>query len=101
MGQEVYPFLGDATPDNFDPWSRRNIMLADGDRPAPRHEGNLEAIAALYESGQVFHGQIDIPVLDFRHWLEPRSEEHTSELQSRGHLVCRLLLEKKKSERYV
>src|SRR5439155_25058958 len=28
---------------------------------------------------------------------EARSEEHTSELQSRGHLVCRLLLEKKKS----
>src|SRR5690625_6692804 len=27
----------------------------------------------------------------------PRSEEHTSELQSRGHLVCRLLLEKKKA----
>src|SRR5690625_6887292 len=27
-----------------------------------------------------------------------RSEEHTSELQSRGHLVCRLLLEKKKCE---
>src|SRR2546422_7179384 len=27
-----------------------------------------------------------------------RSEEHTSELQSRLHLVCRLLLEKKKSE---
>src|SRR5437870_11132839 len=28
--------------------------------------------------------------------LHARSEEHTSELQSRGHLVCRLLLEKKK-----
>src|SRR5690625_6910551 len=28
-------------------------------------------------------------------WFKPRSEEHTSELQSRGHLVCRLLLEKK------
>src|SRR5207253_3266140 len=27
-----------------------------------------------------------------------RSEEHTSELQSRGHLVCRLLLEKKKHD---
>src|SRR5439155_17065126 len=27
-----------------------------------------------------------------------RSEEHTSELQSRGHLVCRLLLEKKKQK---
>src|SRR5579884_3754516 len=29
--------------------------------------------------------------------LLTRSEEHTSELQSRGHLVCRLLLEKKKN----
>src|SRR5690625_6754042 len=29
--------------------------------------------------------------------LEARSEEHTSELQSRGHVVCRLLLEKKKN----
>src|SRR5690625_5475620 len=30
----------------------------------------------------------------------PRSEEHTSEFQSRGHLVCRLLLEKKKHTKY-
>src|SRR5437870_7273130 len=30
-----------------------------------------------------------------------RSEEHTSELQSRGHLVCRLLLEKKNNKSYV
>src|SRR5690625_7047751 len=30
-----------------------------------------------------------------------RSEEHTSELQSRGHLVCRLLLEKKKKTTYI
>src|SRR3712207_7656498 len=31
--------------------------------------------------------------------LNPRSEEHTSELQSRQYLVCRLLLEKKKTTR--
>src|SRR3989442_8848274 len=30
-----------------------------------------------------------------------RSEEHTSELQSRPHLVCRLLLEKKKNDQFV
>src|SRR5439155_27350745 len=30
---------------------------------------------------------------------DDRSEEHTSELQSRGHLVCRLLLEKKKRQK--
>src|SRR5690625_6530818 len=40
-----------------------------------------------------FGAQAQVPGED-----EPlqRSEEHTSELQSRGHLVCRLLLEKKK-----
>src|SRR5690625_6230560 len=32
---------------------------------------------------------------------QARSEEHTSELQSRGHLVCRLLLEKKKRKTVV
>src|SRR5205809_1200132 len=32
---------------------------------------------------------------------EGRSEEHTSELQSRLHLVCRLLLEKKKKREYI
>src|SRR2546422_4291504 len=34
-----------------------------------------------------------------RQGFEARSEEHTSELQSRLHLVCRLLLEKKKKQR--
>src|SRR5690625_5910711 len=35
-------------------------------------------------------------------WIHyKRSEEHTSELQSRGHLVCRLLLEKKKKRQYI
>src|SRR5690625_3624775 len=39
------------------------------------------------------------PVLvEIQALISPRSEEHTSELQSRGHLVCRLLLEKKKLE---
>src|SRR5690625_6213974 len=43
-------------------------------------------ISSLKTNNQVF----TVPV----QW---RSEEHTSELQSRGHLVCRLLLEKKKT----
>src|SRR2546429_6848205 len=38
-------------------------------------------------------------MLDSRDGLNERSEEHTSELQSRLHLVCRLLLEKKKKVR--
>src|SRR5690625_2147623 len=39
---------------------------------------------------QFFHRNFLIPFI-----THPRSEEHTSELQSRGHIVCRLLLEKK------
>src|SRR5260370_26259335 len=35
---------------------------------------------------------------DFKRHLFPRSEEHTSELQSHLNLVCRLLLEKKKNK---
>src|SRR5690625_6136057 len=47
-------------------------------------------------------GTLGTIVLMYSHYhrgapLKPRSEEHTSELQSRGHLVCRLLLEKKKT----
>src|SRR2546430_10482382 len=40
----------------------------------------------------------DAPFMMYFHvWeLDPRSEEHTSELQSQSNLVCRLLLEKKK-----
>src|SRR5690554_7491773 len=34
-------------------------------------------------------------------FVAPRSEEHTSELQSRPHLVCRLLLEKKKKNKII
>src|SRR5437870_10547793 len=41
------------------------------------------------------HGAGTAPRDGTQGWAALRSEEHTSELQSRGHLVCRLLLEKK------
>src|SRR5258708_20382200 len=45
--------------------------------------------AAMYEAAQQ-------AARGLRRCARPRSEEHTSELQSPDHLVCRLLLEKKK-----
>src|SRR3989449_4657528 len=58
---------------------------------------DVAAQALLTETALRAHG---VPVYcarcDVRHRDEVRSEEHTSELQSRLHLVCRLLLEKKK-----
>src|SRR5690625_5669739 len=49
-----------------------------------------------------FHSVISASGLLKPKWLMTiRSEEHTSELQSRGHLVCRLLLEKKKTQNQI
>src|SRR5436305_11141969 len=47
-------------------------------------------------SGVELGHELGIVGLEF---VSERSEEHTSELQSRPHLVCRLLLEKKKNRR--
>src|SRR3989442_9814973 len=47
--------------------------------------------------GDFTENSLKSPIQGVGAWLvTPRSEEHTSELQSRPHLVCRLLLEKKK-----
>src|SRR3712207_7417025 len=65
---------------------------------APVIEG---AATALSDRGEGFrigcsYGSIVLP-REARDAAEARSEEHTSELQSRQYLVCRLLLEKKKN----
>src|SRR2546428_9917249 len=62
------------------------------------HEGD-EGLEALFihravRAGDTWSGQIAFP----GGRRERRSEEHTSELQSRSDLVCRLLLEKKKKK---
>src|SRR3989441_7684876 len=46
-------------------------------------------------------GPLGEPVSGELGWLDARSEEHTSELQSLAYLVCRLLLEKKKKKYFV
>src|SRR2546422_4391839 len=56
------------------------------------HEERQDAGADLFEPQQPGEDA----VADVHRPARPRSEEHTSELQSRLHLVCRLLLEKKK-----
>jgi len=79
MVQEGFPFVGEALAENFDPWSRRNMTLsADGVAVAPRTRGDTQAIGALYESGMVFDGQLDIPIIDWRHYLEHVLDMHNS-----------------------
>src|SRR5690625_6680964 len=45
-------------------------------------------------SMRMLSAESQVPLQNMRKGTMRRSEEHTSELQSRGHLVCRLLLEK-------
>jgi len=82
MVQEGCPFFppGCTNPANWDPWSRRNMRLSPdgGVTPAPRREGNMEAAHAAYTSGLVFRGAIDIPIIDWRHYLEAELDMHHS-----------------------
>src|SRR2546422_3554876 len=69
-------------------------------RRPPR--STLFPYTTLFRSVAAVHGKlaVSVPVVWITSWNgPPRSEEHTSELQSRLHLVCRLLLEKKKIAR--
>src|SRR5437588_7310823 len=53
---------------------------------------------AFGRTGGFFENSITLSMPEFE-TLEHRSEEHTSELQSHSDLVCRLLLEKKKTNK--
>src|SRR5690554_7190794 len=57
--------------------------------------------AGVHATGQVVHFDCHTPraMPAWTMGVNSRSEEHTSELQSRPHLVCRLLLEKKKKKK--
>jgi len=80
MVTEGFPFEGGLTPANFDPWSARNMNLSPdgGITPAPRRSAPIEAINAAYTSGMHFGGDIDIPVIDWRHYLEEELDMHHS-----------------------
>src|SRR3989442_5783037 len=70
---------------------------AAGGKVQPNETAEHCAIREVYEeTGLEVRKPRKIGTLVFFKHDEHRSEEHTSELQSRPHLVCRLLLEKKK-----
>src|SRR5690625_5767314 len=77
------------------------VTLGFTERVVIRNEQDPELVEhaeyALGDTGGIMFGSVrnDGSALD----AVGRSEEHTSELQSRGHLVCRLLLEKKKMKK--
>ena len=53
-----------------------NLSPDGGATPAARREGDRDAQYAAYRSGMVFRGKLDIPVIDWRHYLEHRLDMH-------------------------
>src|SRR3712207_8509004 len=79
----------------YPPLSRSEAHVAHRCGPLPVGDGDpRRLLAPVLEGVEPKIG----PLRQLPRQLARRSEEHTSELQSRQYLVCRLLLEKKKSQ---
>src|SRR5690625_183656 len=78
------PFLGRALADD------ENVVVG-----FPNQEVMSGMPLTIAFTGETLHEENPEIIESFKAALKERSEEHTSELQSRGQLVCRLLLEKK------
>src|SRR5437660_8773840 len=73
------------------------LLLQDGALPVVAYRSARgRALAFQQKLQDLYGGPVTLVEADVGQAEGRRSEEHTSELQSRGHLVCRLPLEKKK-----
>jgi hypothetical protein len=88
MVQETFPFFGTGSseinkaltiPGYFDPWSSKNMNRGtDPSQPAPRTKGDPIAMRAAYTSGHVFSGELDVPAIDHRQYMERELNMHNS-----------------------
>lgn len=77
MGNEKFWFMnGELFPVEFSVWSEHNMNLGSLQNPAPRNRARLEAIEGIYRSGHVFLGDVEIPIIDLRHYLEDELDMH-------------------------
>lgn len=79
QGDEKLWFLnGDLFPVEFSVWSDHNMNLGTLDRPARRSRASIDAIRGIYRSGHVFLGDVEIPIIDLRHYLDGELDMHHS-----------------------
>ena len=78
MVQEGCPYISSACFSDVDVWSARNTNPVGPDGVAPRSEGSIDAMNAAYRSGLVFDGKIDIPIIDWRHYLDGELNMHNA-----------------------
>src|SRR6266536_2767367 len=78
MVQEGCPYITTACFSDVDDWSARNMNPVGPDGVAERTEGSVDAMHAAYRSGLVFDGKIDIPIIDWRHYLDGELNMHNA-----------------------
>jgi hypothetical protein len=78
MVQEGCPFIAALCPADIDVWSLRNQTAAGTTGVAPRTAGSVPAMQAAYRAGLVFDGHIDIPIIDWRHYLDGELNMHNA-----------------------
>jgi hypothetical protein len=78
MVQEGCPYISAACPADIDVWSARNLNPVGPGGIAARSEGSIAAMRAAYRSGLVFDGKIDIPIIDWRHYLDDELDMHNA-----------------------
>src|SRR2546430_6003395 len=94
------------TPFTFDEFARGDHwdyrVLTGSDAGDDQEQALLDIVQRMVPGGHVDYDAVNYTVASPRTYYDgaysPRSEEHTSELQSQSNLVCRLLLEKKKNK---
>src|SRR5258705_10223808 len=90
---------------SLSPGSSSNFFFFNDTATTEIYTLSLHDALPIYQTGTYLATRValgpstaGLPQGEFAPWFHERSEEHTSELQSLRHLVCRLLLEKKKKE---
>src|SRR5690606_41705788 len=97
---EIYTLsLHDALPISLKEFTATQALLSKSQIPMNLYDYNTK-VASWYVPFMSYMGLVNHPnPFDNEENIYVRSEEHTSELQSRENLVCRLLLEKKKKKK--
>ncbi|WOX05435.1 DUF6351 family protein [Microbulbifer pacificus] len=77
-GEKLWFMNGELFPVELSVWSEQNMNLGNLDNPAPRSVASVQAIEGIYRSGHIFLGDVEIPILDVRHYLEGELDMHHS-----------------------
>ncbi|MCW8195125.1 hypothetical protein F6455_10040 [Proteobacteria bacterium 005FR1] len=78
QNERLWLLTGKFFPVDLSFWSEQNMKHAGAGAVSPRTEGSLAAMEGAYRSGHVFIGQVDVPIIDARHYLEEELDMHHS-----------------------